>query len=323
MFSILDFSNCFLYFHELKTSCMGTSYFDLLTTSTRTISIDLGSETTRCAISLKVSDHNNETRERPIRPFDGGRHDRMDYSSLCNLTGSIEDEPYVGNDDTKNDSAVTIKLAIILITGAKDDGLSDTPMMRVLNEIEKNGDVKIAKKRAKRALNTLLTRISARAKVVCDRDSCYISALGFSVPEQWSQSAHIYMENAIRSAFGLPADFQIMVLHEIDSNAQYYLDEEMARDTVLDGMKEQVNSLMLQNTLILFVDAGGFSMVCSHPQDLLFEPSLTQGVPRTHAFTTFLRRRLATRRSSSTCPWTPRLVRSQSDQKGIIETDIN
>lgn len=195
----------------------------------------------------------------PLSPHKDGKYNLGDFSSLCNLTGN--GKIYIDEDDVKNEETNTIKLAILLLTGVKDETLENYRLMRVIRYIHDQGEevVAIAKYRAKKALECLLARILVEVKKTCGDKRVYIEAVGFTIPAHWGVEVETFLDQMFRSVFELPdnkQEYLIMCVFEIDAWARFYLEETMRDETALaDYLK------LHGSAVILFIDAGGYSMV--------------------------------------------------------------
>lgn len=225
----------------------------------RTLSIDLGSETTRISLSFEKVDRKNRVQKDVIhvRPQQYRTLDsKPDWLSLCNVLD--RGTPYIGNGDIKRPKSTTMKLAIAWATDADDESLRDCPLMSVFREIEAKGPQEVisAKRRVKQACLLLFRKIDARTQAICEAHDIRIDSFVLTIPSHWKMKVEEYYESIIREAFGSEDNTDVHFLREVEADAHYLFHDEHACRTMIKTRLDNYKQCKF-----LIVDFGGFSFV--------------------------------------------------------------
>ncbi|KAK6840028.1 hypothetical protein PG987_005894 [Apiospora arundinis] len=210
-----------------------------------TLGIDLGSTSTRAVLGRHyVEEIKHKT---PSVRFSPG-----DFSSSI-YPFEPRGPVYLYEDDDPTRRPVSAKYAFYALVDASDELLEQYRLVEEL--IAGRGDIHF-KKRLRKGLEELFTRIANLSHAICDEYDYEIGIIGLSVPSQWTLDFEDLYREIIVTTFGDCYRERMVFVYETEALG-HFLCRDYMRKLLQPSDRSNQDGKTVRHEVLLFIDFGG------------------------------------------------------------------
>ena len=175
------------------------------------------------------------------------RYEKGDFSS-AGYPFEDEEQIYLGGIPDPDRQSISLKYGFYILANASDELLEQYPLVGPL--LQKKDDPQF-RDRLFRGLKQLFSPIHQRIKAICDRNRLHVTAIGLSIPAQWTLDFEDVYRGIVAQVFKHP------------SSDIFFHTETVALAHHLFTRNAEEFELIGDMDVVLFFDFGGHNMVRS------------------------------------------------------------